>query len=160
MIRARSLMTQTKSEQQFTFAKVDGSVMIYLRLQENGSYQRVLVSDAFGSEDDSDKGINERITQAISTYFRQTKDVKSGYYLIVRVDENTTCVENLGYFFEDAVEVLQNLGIVVPFVAGECERVALTPVDREDVAAQADIQFDGRIAFKHHEAEQLADDSE
>ena len=149
-------MTQTKPQQQFTLANVDGSVIIYLRLEENGSYQRVLVSDAFGSEDDSDRGINERVTQAISTYFRQTKNVKSGYYFIVRADENTTCVENLGYFFEDAVQILQDLGIVVPFIEGESKRVALNPVDNEDIAAREDIQFDGRIAFKHHEAEYSA----
>lgn len=153
-------MMQTKSEQQYTLAKVDGSVIVYLKLEENGSYQRVLVSDAFGSEDDSDSGINERITEAISAYFRQTKNVRSGYYFIVRADENTTCVENLGYFFQDVVKTLQDLHIVVPFVEGESKRASLTPVDDEDIAAREDIQFDGRIAFKHHEAEDLAFENE
>lgn len=46
----------------------------------------------------------------------------SGYYFIVRADENTTCVENLGYFFEDAVKILQDLSIVVPFIEGETKR--------------------------------------
>ena len=153
-------MTQTESEQQFALANVDGSVIIYLRLKEDGSYQRTLISDAFGSEGDSDESINERITKAISTYFRQTRDIKSGYYFIVRTDENTTCVENLGYFFKDAVKTLQDLGIVVPFVEGESQRVALTLFENEDIAAQEDIQFDGRIAFKHHEVEDLDNDED
>jgi len=143
-------MTQTESRQHFALANVDGSIIVYLRLQSNGSYQRTLVSDAFENEDESGDGINKKITKAIATYFGKTKDVRSGYYFIVRADENTTCVENMGYFFEDTVEKLQNLGIVIPFIEGETKRVALISFEDEAIVAQENIQFDGRIFFKHH----------
>ena len=153
-------MTQTESRQQFALANVDGSIIVYLRLQSNGSYQRTLVSDAFESEDESGDGINKKITKAISTYFGKTKDVRSGYYFIVRADENTTCVENMGYFFADTVEKLQNLGIVIPFIEGETKRVALIPFEDEAIVAQENIQFNGRIFFQHHIAEQIVIDEE
>ncbi len=165
-------MTQTKSPQQFTLANVDGSVIIYLKLQSNGSYQRRLISDAFISDNDNDNSINKTITEAISAYFSQNKDVKSGYYFIVRADENTICVENIGYFFEDAIEKLQKIGyffedaieklqklnIVIPFIEGESQRTALIPFENEDSVAREDIQFDGRICFQHHIAEEIIDD--
>ena len=150
-------MTQTKSQQQFTLANVDGSVIIYLKLQSNGSYQRRLISDAFINDNDNDNSINKTITEAISAYFSQNKDVKSGYYFIVRADENTTCVENIGYFFEDAIEKLQKLNIVIPFIEGESQRTALIPFANEDSVAREDIQFDGRISFQHHIAEEITD---
>ena len=151
-------MTQPLSQQQFTLANVDGSVIIYLKLQSNGSYQRKLISDAFISDNDNDDSINKTITEAISAYFSQNKDVTSGYYFVVRADENTTCVENMGYFFEDAIEKLQKLNIVIPFVEGESQRMALIPFENEDSVAREDIQFDGRIFFQHHIAEEITDD--
>ncbi len=153
-------MTQTGSKRQFALANVDGSIIVYLRLQSDGSYQRTLVSDAFESEDESGDSINEKITKAISTYFGKTRDVRSGYYFIVRADENTTCVENMGYFFEDTVEKLQNLNIVIPFIKGETQRIALIPFEDEAIVARENIQFDGRIFFRHHTAEQIAVDED
>ena len=151
-------MTQPLSQQQFTLANVDGSVIIYLKLQSNGFYQRRLISDVFISDNDNDDSINKIITEAISAYFSQNKDVRSGYYFIVRADENTTCVENIGYFFEDAIEKLQKLNIVIPFIEGESQRTALIPFENEDSVAREGIQFDGRISFQHHIAEEITDD--